>query len=159
MSSATPASGLQRVFERDGQTHNRRMRHDSKRCGLLTSLARWCGVLLAAALVAGCAGPRIDAHTYRSNSHDSRAQFLILHYTAVDLATSIRILTQLENKYADFDGLNLTWETLEGVAKHNGPLIKRTPVSILGKLIGKGPESQLPRAIADCKALAVSESP
>lgn len=85
---------LQRVFERDGQTHNRRMRHDSKRCGPLTSLARWCGVLLAAALVAGCAGPRIDAHTYRSNSHDSRAQFLILHYTAVDLATSIRILTQ-----------------------------------------------------------------
>lgn len=70
------------------------MRHDSKRCGPLTSLARWCGVLLAAALVAGCAGPRIDAHTYRSNSHDSRAQFLILHYTAVDLATSIRILTQ-----------------------------------------------------------------
>ncbi len=38
-------------------------------------------------------------------------------------AQTIRILTQLENKYADFDGLNLTWETLEGIAKHNGPLV------------------------------------
>ncbi|MFM8696044.1 MAG: N-acetylmuramoyl-L-alanine amidase [Betaproteobacteria bacterium] len=70
------------------------MQHDSKLCGPLQSLAHWCGVLLAAALVAGCAGPRIDADTHRAVSHDSRAQFLILHYTAVDLATSIRILTQ-----------------------------------------------------------------
>lgn len=38
-------------------------------------------------------------------------------------AQTIRILTQLEHRYADFDGLNLTWETLEGVAKHNGPLL------------------------------------
>ncbi|MGF1650529.1 MAG: deoxyguanosinetriphosphate triphosphohydrolase [Hyphomicrobiaceae bacterium] len=34
---------------------------------------------------------------------------------------SFRIVTYLERKYADFDGLNLTWETLEGLAKHNGP--------------------------------------
>lgn len=38
-------------------------------------------------------------------------------------AQTIRILTALEHRYADFDGLNLTWETLEGVAKHNGPLV------------------------------------
>lgn len=50
--------------------------------------------LLALALMAGCAGPRIDAHTYRSESHDSRAQFLIIHYTALDLERSIRVLTQ-----------------------------------------------------------------
>lgn len=36
---------------------------------------------------------------------------------------SFRILTQLEHKYAEFNGLNLTWETLEGVMKHNGPII------------------------------------
>src|SRR5476649_212836 len=35
---------------------------------------------------------------------------------------TFRILTKLENRYARFDGLNLTWETLEGVIKHNGPL-------------------------------------
>jgi dGTPase len=37
-------------------------------------------------------------------------------------AQAIRILTELENRYAEFEGLNLTFETLEGIAKHNGPL-------------------------------------
>ncbi len=36
---------------------------------------------------------------------------------------TFRILTRLERRYAEFDGLNLTWETLEGIVKHNGPLI------------------------------------
>jgi dGTPase len=36
---------------------------------------------------------------------------------------TFRILTSLERRYAEFDGLNLTWESLEGIAKHNGPLI------------------------------------
>jgi dGTPase len=38
-------------------------------------------------------------------------------------AQALRIVTQLERHYADFDGLNLTWETLEGIAKHNGPVV------------------------------------
>jgi dGTPase len=48
---------------------------------------------------------------------------------------AFRILTSLERRYAEFDGLNLTWETLEGVVKHNGPLAgpsakKPAPASI-----------------------------
>jgi dGTPase len=35
---------------------------------------------------------------------------------------TLRVLTKLEHRYAGFDGLNLTWETLEGVVKHNGPI-------------------------------------
>jgi dGTPase len=35
---------------------------------------------------------------------------------------AMRVVTRLENRYADHDGLNLTWETLEGILKHNGPL-------------------------------------
>src|SRR5882724_10476535 len=35
---------------------------------------------------------------------------------------TLRILTRLERRYAEFDGLNLTWESLEGTVKHNGPL-------------------------------------
>lgn len=38
-------------------------------------------------------------------------------------AQTLKIVTRLERRYADFDGLNLTWETLEGIVKHNGPLI------------------------------------
>jgi len=36
---------------------------------------------------------------------------------------TLRVLTRLERRYAEFDGLNLTWEALEGTVKHNGPLI------------------------------------
>ena len=39
-------------------------------------------------------------------------------------AQSLRIVTMLEARYAAFDGLNLTWETLEGLVKHNGPLAR-----------------------------------
>lgn len=42
-------------------------------------------------------------------------------------AQTLRIITHLERRYALFDGLNLTWETLEGVAKHNGPLAGPAP--------------------------------
>src|SRR6201984_2860630 len=38
---------------------------------------------------------------------------------------TLRILTRLEQRYAEFDGLNLTWETLEGTVKHNGPLLRK----------------------------------
>ena len=38
-------------------------------------------------------------------------------------AQTLRILTSLEERYPLFNGLNLTWETLEGVVKHNGPLL------------------------------------
>ena len=37
-------------------------------------------------------------------------------------AQTLRILTTLEERYPLFNGLNLTWETLEGIVKHNGPL-------------------------------------
>jgi len=38
-------------------------------------------------------------------------------------AQTLRIVESLEHRYASFDGLNLTWETLEGIAKHNGPVL------------------------------------
>jgi len=43
---------------------------------------------------------------------------------------TLRILTRLERRYADFDGLNLTWETLEGTVKHNGPIAGTLPATI-----------------------------
>ncbi|MDE3061416.1 MAG: deoxyguanosinetriphosphate triphosphohydrolase, partial [Pseudomonadota bacterium] len=64
-------------------------------------------------------------------------------------AHCLRIMTALEQRYAEFDGLNLTWETLEGIAKHNGPLIRRTGASLFGKLMGKPVAPTLPRAIAE----------
>ena len=45
-------------------------------------------------------------------------------------AQAIRIVTELERHYAEFDGLNLTWETLEGIAKHNGPVSSPLPYAL-----------------------------
>ncbi len=45
-------------------------------------------------------------------------------------AQSLRIVTLLEHRYASFRGMNLTWETLEGIVKHNGPLIDEAGVPI-----------------------------
>ena len=45
-------------------------------------------------------------------------------------AQAIKIVTSLERNYADFDGLNLTWESLEGIAKHNGPVTGNVPYAL-----------------------------
>ncbi|TCP42219.1 deoxyguanosinetriphosphate triphosphohydrolase [Rhodovulum marinum] len=45
-------------------------------------------------------------------------------------AQAIRIVTGLERHYAEFDGLNLTWEALEGIAKHNGPVTGSLPYAL-----------------------------
>ena len=51
-------------------------------------------------------------------------------------AQGVRIVTRLERRYAAFDGLNLTWETLEGLIKHGGPLVDGEGITI-------GPEAML----------------
>ncbi len=57
-------------------------------------------------------------------------------------AQTLRIVTDLERRYAGFDGLNLTWETLEGLVKHNGPLTDRA-----GARIGRYTEHGVPAPI------------
>ena len=59
-------------------------------------------------------------------------------------AQTLRIVTRLERRYAGFDGLNLTWETLEGLVKHNGPLIDGE-----GHALGHYRETGLPAAIIE----------
>jgi dGTPase len=62
-------------------------------------------------------------------------------------AQSLRTLTRLERRYAAFDGLNLTFESLEGVVKHNGPLLDRE-----GRPTGGYASGGLPAAIVDYAA-------
>ncbi|MGA7486812.1 MAG: deoxyguanosinetriphosphate triphosphohydrolase [Xanthobacteraceae bacterium] len=57
-------------------------------------------------------------------------------------AQTLRVVTALERRYPAFDGLNLAWETLEGLVKHNGPLTQRD-----GSPIGRYRERGLPHAI------------
>jgi dGTPase len=59
-------------------------------------------------------------------------------------AQTLRVVTALERRYPAFDGLNLTWETLEGLVKHNGPLTGRD-----GKPLGRYRAHGIPETIAD----------
>ncbi len=59
-------------------------------------------------------------------------------------AQTLRVLTALEHRYPEFDGLNLTWESLEGIVKHNGPLAERS-----GAPAGRYIESGIPVGISD----------
>jgi len=60
---------------------------------------------------------------------------------------AMRVVTRLENRYAGHDGLNLTWETLEGILKHNGPLIDAA-----GKPVGRYAREGLPAGLDDIPA-------
>ena len=63
-------------------------------------------------------------HTPFGHTGEDALAALMAPYGGFDHnAQALRIVTALERHYADFDGLNLTWETLEGIAKHNGPLV------------------------------------
>ena len=59
-------------------------------------------------------------------------------------AQTLRIVTSVEHRYPEFDGLNLTWESLEGIVKHNGPLTDRS-----GAAVGRHLEHGVPVGIAD----------
>ena len=62
---------------------------------------------------------------------------------------AIRVVTRIENRYAEHDGLNLTWETLEGILKHNGPLVDRA-----GRAVGRYAAEGLPAGLDDIPARA-----
>jgi len=59
-------------------------------------------------------------------------------------AQTLRVVTSLEHRYPEFDGLNLTWESLEGIVKHNGPLTARD-----GAALGRYRERGVPSGISD----------
>ena len=60
-------------------------------------------------------------------------------------AQTLRVVTALEHRYPEFDGLNLTWESLEGIVKHNGPLTERER----GRRSGATASSGIPVGISD----------
>ena len=70
-------------------------------------------------------------------------------------AQSLRVVTLLESRYAAFDGLNLTWETLEGLVKHNGPL--RRPPPYVADYDGRHKLDLTTHASAEAQVAAMSD--
>src|ERR1700720_2598900 len=62
-------------------------------------------------------------------------------------AQTLRVVTSLEHRYPEFDGLNLTWESLEGIVKHNGPLTE-----LSGAATGRHRNDGIPAGISDYMA-------
>jgi dGTPase len=84
-------------------------------------------------------------HTPFGHTGEDAMERLMAPYGGFDHnAQALRIVTRLERHYADFDGLNLTWETLEGIAKHNGPMT--------GPNADAKHDGPLPYALADVNA-------
>jgi dGTPase len=85
-------------------------------------------------------------HTPFGHTGEDAMERLMAPYGGFDHnAQALRIVTRLERHYADFDGLNLTWETLEGIAKHNGP--------VTGPNADAKHAGPLPYALAEVNAL------
>jgi dGTPase len=85
-------------------------------------------------------------HTPFGHTGEDALAALMAPYGGFDHnAQALRIVTKLERHYADFDGLNLTWETLEGIAKHNGP--------VTGPNADAKHAGPLPYALAEVNAL------
>ncbi|MEO3414043.1 deoxyguanosinetriphosphate triphosphohydrolase [Roseovarius sp. CAU 1744] len=72
-------------------------------------------------------------HTPFGHTGEDALNALMAPYGGFDHnAQAVRIVTSLERHYAEFDGLNLTWDTLEGIAKHNGPVMGDLPYALAG---------------------------
>jgi dGTPase len=70
-------------------------------------------------------------------------------------AQSLRVVTLLESRYAGWDGLNLTWETLEGLVKHNGPL--RDPPGYIAEYSKQHPLELGTNAAAEAQVAALAD--
>ncbi|MFY0595899.1 MAG: deoxyguanosinetriphosphate triphosphohydrolase [Cognatishimia sp.] len=70
-------------------------------------------------------------HTPFGHTGEDALHELMTPYGGFDHnAQAVKIVTSLERHYAEFDGLNLTWECLEGIAKHNGPVEGEVPYAL-----------------------------
>jgi dGTPase len=107
--------------EHEGDYYRTRLTHTIEVAQVARTLA---GVLgLNTDLAEAIALAHDLGHTPFGHTGEDAMERLMAPYGGFDHnAQALRIVTRLERHYADFDGLNLTWETLEGIAKHNGPL-------------------------------------
>lgn len=106
----------------EGDAYRTRLTHSLEVSQIARTLARALAVdedLAEAAALAHDLG-----HPPFGHSGEDALQDMMAAYGGFDHnAQTLRVVTKLENRYPEFEGLNLAWETLEGVVKHNGPLL------------------------------------
>jgi len=112
--------------EHEGDYFRTRLTHSLEVAQVARTISRSLGLdedLTEAVALAHDLGHPPFGHTGEDALHGLMAPYGGFDHNA----QAIRIVTHLERHYADFDGLNLSWETLEGIAKHNGPVQAPVP--------------------------------
>jgi len=123
----------------DGDHYRTRLTHTIEVAQIARALAR--ALKLDEDLAEGVALVHDFGHTPFGHTGEDALHEMLAPYGGFDHnAQSLRIVTKLERRYAEFDGLNLTWETLEGLVKHNGPLLTKD---------GQGTHGPVPQPILD----------
>jgi dGTPase len=125
----------------EGDHYRTRLTHSLEVAQIARSIARQLGLnedLAEALALAHDLGHTPFGHAGEEALNDCMKPFGGFDHNA----QTLRLVTRLERKYAGFDGLNLTWETLEGIVKHNGPLLRA----------GTAPAKPVPQPILDFNA-------
>src|ERR1700682_5103529 len=131
----------------EGDHFRTRLTHSLEVGQIARSLARALGLdddLAEALALAHDLGHTPFGHTGEDVLNELMAPFGGFDHNA----QALRIVTKLERRYAAFDGLNLTWETLEGLVKHNGPLLQTD-----GRVAARYAKRGLPAAILEYNAV------
>ncbi|MER5170444.1 MULTISPECIES: deoxyguanosinetriphosphate triphosphohydrolase [Thioclava] len=108
--------------EHEGDYYRTRLTHTIEVAQVARTIANHLGLntdLAETVALAHDLGHPPFGHTGEDALHELMAPYGGFDHNA----QALRIVTKLERHYAEFDGLNLTWEALEGIAKHNGPVI------------------------------------
>ncbi len=112
--------------EHEGDNYRTRLTHSIEVAQVARTIAGALG--LNQELTEAVALAHDLGHTPFGHTGEDALHLLMRPYGGFDHnAQAIRIVTNLERHYANFDGLNLTWETLEAIAKHNGPVTGDLP--------------------------------
>ncbi|OLP55480.1 deoxyguanosinetriphosphate triphosphohydrolase [Rhizobium rhizosphaerae] len=123
----------------DGDHYRTRLTHTIEVAQIARALAR--ALRIDEDLAEGVALVHDFGHTPFGHTGEDALHEVLKPYGGFDHnAQSLRIVTKLERRYAEFDGLNLTWESLEGLVKHNGPLVGAD---------GQGMKGPVPQPITD----------
>jgi dGTPase len=129
------------VFD-EGDHYRTRLTHTIEVAQIARALARSLG--LDEDLAEACALAHDLGHPPFGHSGEDTLALCMAGFGGFDHnAQALRIVTALERRYAAFDGLNLSWETLEGLVKHNGPLTDRQ-----GRPSARRAERGVPHAVA-----------
>lgn len=108
----------------EGDHYRTRLTHTIEVAQIARALAR--ALKLDEDLAEGVALVHDFGHTPFGHTGEDALHELLKPYGGFDHnAQSLRIVTKLERRYAEYDGINLTWESLEGLVKHNGPLLTK----------------------------------